>query len=284
MKRRPLPRASGAVEAPAEQGYLPETRGASSGRVLRAVWSGMKLVSGVAIVVCASVAVAWGAHRYALTTPRFAVRSVEIEGNRRKSDAQILELAGLSPGTNLFAIDLSGAERRLLEDPWIKQAKITRQLPGTLQIHLGEREPAALAVIGGLLYLLTPAGEPFKQVESGDPVDLPVVTGIEPAELGRDRARAVERLGTAVQVLRHYERIPMSQAFPAQEVHLTDGGDVVLTVGKQGVTLHLGKGPWRKKLLMASQVETALRHQGQVPGIVFLDNEAHPERVVVRMR
>jgi cell division protein FtsQ len=62
------------------------------------------------------------------------------------------------------------------------------------------------------------------------------------------------------------------------------GGGAVLTVGKDGVTLELGHGPWRKKLLMAARVIGRLRAKGQQPGIVFLDNEAHPERVVVRMR
>jgi cell division protein FtsQ len=271
------------VEAPAEQGYVPESD-ARRGRVWRGVWSLTKLVSGVAIVVCASVAVAWGAHRYAITTPRFAVRNVEIEGNRRKSDAQVASRIGLLAGANIFTVDLAQAERRLLDDPWIREAKLSRRLPGTLKVQIGEREPAATAVIGGRLYLVTPTGEPFKEVERGDPVDLPAITGMEAAELLRDRPRAVERLTAAIQVLRHYERLPMSQAFPAQEVHLTAGGDVVLTVGVQAITLHLGKGPWRKKLLMAAEVTDGLRRKGQVPGIVFLDNEAHPERVVVRLR
>jgi hypothetical protein len=50
------------------------------------------------------------------------------------------------------------------------------------------------------------------------------------------------------------------------------------------VTLELGTGPWRKKLLMAEEVVGELRKKGRTPGIVFLDNTSHPERVVVRMR
>jgi len=58
----------------------------------------------------------------------------------------------------------------------------------------------------------------------------------------------------------------------------------VLTAGKTGVTLHLGRGPWRRKLLMADRVIERLARRGRVPGIIFLDNRAHPDRVVVRMR
>jgi cell division protein FtsQ len=253
-------------------------------RALRSVWSATKLASGVLIVIAASVAVAWGAHHYAVTTPRFALRQLEIEGNRRKTDAEVAELAGLEQGTNVFTLDLDNAERRLLDDPWIKQARLTRQLPGLLRVEIVEHEAVALAAIDGRLYLVTATGEPFKQLEKGEQFDLPVVTGVRSAQLKRDRQGQIARIGDALQALRHYARLPMSEVHPAQEVHLTEGGDVVLTVGKAGVTLHLGQGPWKQKLLMAARVTESLRRRGQVPGIVFLDNEAHPERVVVRMR
>ena len=279
----PLPPPVAAASREAHARSVPDTESRSR-RVLRGLWSATKLASGVLIVVCASVAVAWGAHHYALSTPRFSVRKVEIDGNRRKSDADIVELAGLQPGQNIFALDLANAQRRLLTDPWIKEATISRKLPGTLKVELSEREPAALASIGGRLYLVTPTGEPFKEVKEGDPTDLPVVTGMDAAGLARNRKREIQRVGDALAVLRHYQRLPLSKVHPAQEAHLTAGGDVILTVGKDGIALHLGRGPWKKKLLMAARVIGKLRRKGRVPGIVFLDNQAHPERVVVRMR
>ena len=45
---------------------------------------------------------------------------------------------------------------------------------------------------------------------------LPVITGISPEALVRDRDRELERLQDAMDLLRQYERIPMSQVFPAQ--------------------------------------------------------------------
>ena len=39
-----------------------------------------------------------------------------------------------------------------------------------------------------------------------------------------------------------------------------------------------------RKLSMAETVLSELRRKGKAPGIVFLDNQAHPERVVVRMK
>lgn len=288
-----------ALEAPAEQGFVPggdessppRARASSVAapparleRALRAIVSGVKLSAGVLLVVLASVAVAWGARRYALTTPRFSIRQIDVRGNRRLTAEKIESLAGVRAGENIFSVDTDAAEQRVLADPWIQQVKITRHLPSTLRVDVTERDAAALAAIGGGLYLVTAAGEPFKQLQSGDPDELPVVTGVTPEDLARDRAHAVQRIGVGLEILDDYRRLPMSRFYPPEEVHLSEAGNAVLTIGKRGVTLQLGHGPWSEKLLMAARVMQRLARKNRVPAIVFLDDEAHPERVVVRLR
>lgn len=300
MKGANQRRHGAAVSAPDESVLLDETpKGkkktrAASGKstpppgdtpgLARATWSLMKLFIGVAIVVGAAGAVAWGAHRYALTSARFSIHAIEITGTKRKTDQEITKTLGVKVGDNVFAADSNKLEQKLLTDPWIEQVKVTRALPSTLRIELTEREAGAIASIGDRLYLVTKTGEPFKELEDTDPFDLPIVTGIAADDLARDRAGAVERIATALEIGRHYDRIGLSKTYPVQEIHLAPGGVASLTLGKAGITVHLGSGPWRKKLLMAERVLGKLGQKGQVPGIVFADNEAHPERVVVRMR
>jgi cell division protein FtsQ len=261
------------------EGPPPERPGA-----LRLAWSMAKLLAGVLIVVAASGAVAWGAHRYAMQSPRFSVHEIRVSGAKRKSDEQIVALSGAKVGDNVFAVDTNAVEQKLLTDPWIKQVKVTRALPNTLSIELEERDSAALASIGDKLYLVTRDGEPFKELQEGDPYDLPVVTGVSDDDFVRDRERSIERVALGLEILRHWDRIGISKTYPAEEVHLAPGGEAVLTVGKSGITIQLGQGPWRKKMLMAERVITRVEKKGRVPGIVFADNLAHPERVVVRMR
>ncbi|HEX4479077.1 MAG TPA: FtsQ-type POTRA domain-containing protein [Polyangiaceae bacterium] len=287
------------VDAPSEYGFVAsdspppgpvaprgdgESDGSASPGPLALVVAGSKLVLGLGLVTALSLMLAWGAHRYALTTPRFSIRTLAVTGNHHYNAGELARLAGVSLGQNLFAVDAHAAERKLLEDPWIEQARVGRGLPGTLRVDVVEREAAAVATLDDGLYLITPEGEPFKPVEAKDPTDLPYITGVNTRDLAVDRDRAVDRLAVGLEVVREYQSMPLSKVYEPEEVHLGSDGAVVLTIGKRGTALELGMGPFRQKLLMGARVIAKLQANGELPGIIFLDNAAHPERVVVRMR
>jgi cell division protein FtsQ len=300
MTTAPLKRHGAAIPAPLEEFAVGESpppakaaaraggrrareRTSSPGPVARLLF-GLKLLLGLVIVVGASSAVAFSLHRYALTTTRFGVRKVDVQGAKRLGVEQVRSLAAIELGKNLLAFDTARAEENLLKDPWVSSARVTRELPGTLRVELSERDAAAIAVLGDRPYLVTREGEPFKPIQADDPSDLPVVTGVSAADLARDRPAALERLKTGVDLLRQYERLGVARVHPAEEVSLAASGHTVLMVGRSGIALELGRPPYARKLVMAAQVIGELGAKGRAPGIVFLDNEAHPERVVVRMR
>ncbi|MEN9578829.1 MAG: cell division protein [Pseudomonadota bacterium] len=279
---------AGNVHAPSEdlgasELELGEGDGQTQG-LRRWFWPGLKLVFGLCLVLGSALVVAFGAYRFAVTSDRFALVAVEADGNRRFNEDQLLRLAGASRGDNLFALDLAAAENRLVENPWIGTAKITRRLPSTLRITVTEHTAEAIAVIDGSLYLITRDGRPIQGVDAASESNYPMITGVSAEELAADRTRAIERLAIAVDILRKYARTDVAPAFAAESIHLAADGGVSLIVGSAGISLELGKGPFRQKLLMAARVIGKVRARGETPGIVFLDNEAHPERVVVRMR
>jgi cell division protein FtsQ len=246
--------------------------------------TGLRLLAGLTIVVGASTAVAWSVHRYAMTTPRFGIKTVALSGNSRLTQGDVVEQGGIEMGKNLFGFDTHAAEEKLLKNPWVASVQVTRELPNGLKVELVERKAAALAAIGERLFLVTKDGEPFKEVKPEDPTDFPVVTGISAGDLGRDRVGALERIRTAVGILDKYQGQKLARIYPAEELHLDPAGHATLTVGKQGITLALGLPPYARKLAMAGDVMGELRAKSRTPGIVFLDSDAHPERVVVRMK
>jgi len=297
MIAKPRAAQHGALRAPEESfsfedgaDDVPASVGSSAGSLTPAsgawakVAAALRLALGLALVIGTSVSVAYSVRHYATTSPRFSIQEVNLTGGKRVSPEQARDQAGVVLGSNVFALDTAAAEQKLLQNPWISEARVTRDLPRSLRIEIKEREPAALAVFADHLYLVTADGEPFKQLGAGDPADFPLITGVSVDGLSRDRPREIERVREGLEVLEQYGRVPLSKTQPAQEVHLADSGDVVLTAGKEGITFELGKDGYRRKLLMGEQVVGEMRRKGRSPGIVFLDNQAHPERVVVRMK
>jgi cell division protein FtsQ len=234
--------------------------------------------------MAAALGCVWGLLRYTRTSPRFAIRTIHVQGGARRSPEDLARLSRVFQGQNIFTTDLEAAHAALLEDPWIEQATIRRKLPDTVSLEVVEREAAALVTIGRDLYLSTRQGELFKKPEPGDPFDLPVITGTKADDIVSDRAAAVAMVKRGLDLLAEYEHTSLGKQLPVQEVHLEDDGGFVLMVGKDPIALHLGKGPYRQSLEQATRVISELATQRAQASIVFLDNEAHPERVVVRMR
>lgn len=242
------------------------------------------LVLGICVVLSASIAVAWGARRYITTSPRFGIRTVLVDGNRRLSAEDVATRGGVTIGRNIFEVDLENAGAAIANEPWVEKAVVTRKLPSTVSISVIEREAWAVASIGGELYLVTRDGDPFKSVSSGDPFDLPVITGVEPEKVSLDRPGVVNAYRRALDVVEDMDRAGISKRYPIQEVHLEKDGTIVMTIGKDAIALHLGQTRFREKIEQASRVLSELARRKANPSVIFLDNEAHPERVVVRMR
>ena len=106
-----------------------------------------QLVTGILVVMAASVLVAWGLRRYLHKSPRFAIATISIDGNHRLTPHQIEERAGLATGDNIFNLDEERAQASLLTDPWIESARVQKELPDAVHLHLVEREPRLSATI-----------------------------------------------------------------------------------------------------------------------------------------
>ncbi|MFO0552108.1 MAG: FtsQ-type POTRA domain-containing protein [Polyangiaceae bacterium] len=243
-----------------------------------------KLAIGLAIVIVAALGVAWGGRKYMTTSPRFAIRTVTVDGASRLSPKDIAARGGIRVGDNVLVLDLDGARKKIEADPWVKSATVTRKLPGSVMVSVVEHEPAALVAIEDHLFLASRAGDVFKEVAPGDPMDLPVITGLTAKNAQQDREGVKKDVARAVDVIDEVEQTEFAKRYPLQEVHLVKDGSVEVVVGHDAIALHLGVAPYRGKLEQAERVFAECAARKVQPSIVFLDNESSPERVVVRMR
>jgi cell division protein FtsQ len=266
-----------------DPGAPPRPSNPSSPSLGSRVVSTLRTVVGVSLVVASSTSVAWLARRHVLGSPRFAITNVEVSGSHRRAPAAVVAESGLTTGMNVFAVDLDAARAKILADPWIAEASLARKLPGTISVSVKEREAAALVALGPT-FLASADGSPFKQAEPGDPVDLPVITGIRPESLTDDPEGAMHTIRRAIDLAAEAESSGLGAHLPLEEVHVAEDGTFALVVGRGAMELVLGAPPFRRKLQQAARVVAELDRRGAKASAIMLDNDQRPDRVVVRMR
>jgi cell division protein FtsQ len=74
-------------------------------------------------------------------------------------------------------LDLAGVRQRLLQYPYIQDARVQRRLPDALEIYIVEREPAAVWQNHGRLTLVDVHGVPLEPVSREAMPDLPLLIG-----------------------------------------------------------------------------------------------------------
>ncbi|MEZ4426758.1 MAG: cell division protein FtsQ/DivIB [Nannocystaceae bacterium] len=129
-------------------------------------------------------------------------------------------------------------------------------------------------MLAGGLYLVDAHGAPFKRLEEGERGALPVITGIDRAQLEEDRERALARIRRALAVGEAYREKPRPEI---GEIHVGESGEIVLYTAALAAQLRLGRGPVEPALARLDALLAALDGREDSLSVVHLDVEASPE-------
>ncbi|MFQ5828249.1 MAG: cell division protein FtsQ/DivIB [Candidatus Methylomirabilia bacterium] len=215
-----------------------------SRRPRRRLWRRLALVvSPLALVFAAQVALLY----WLLTSPSFAVTQVEVAGASHLGADEVRAAAGISPGTNLFRLDMRAIVEQVERLPWVKRADLVRSLSGRVALLIEERESFALAAGAGRLFWLDEEGRVLSPEPRAVVPGLPVITGLmrsgEEAGLTLDP----KRLDDALTLLRHLLRRERWLAFQLSEIDVSRAeGPVLYTV--DGIRVDLGDEDWEERL------------------------------------
>jgi len=105
------------------------------------------------------------------------VDEVTVEGRIRTAPEDVLGALGVTRGQFIFDIDLAAARARLERLEWVEQATVSRHLPGTVHVHLVERQPYAVWQRGGRLSLVDRHGALITDNDLSRFAHLPLVVG-----------------------------------------------------------------------------------------------------------
>ena len=221
--------------------------------------------------------------RYVRSSPEFAISELTVEGNARVARQELEQTIGVAVGDNVFARSPEEIEASLQQHPWIAEAHVRRRLPSSFEIRVRERTAVLLLALG-TTYLVDEEGTVFKSLQDGDPVDLPVITGVDEARFRGDRSYRTELLTSAIALATEWRLAGLARREGIAEIHIEANEEITLFVGEDGTEVRLGRGPYRAKLARFRRVMDELQRRESRPLYVYLDNVRRPDRITVRVR
>lgn len=155
-------------------------------------------------------------------TPLLAVRAVEVEGNRRLGDEEVLAAAGVELGTPLLRVDTGDISAHLGEMAALESANVELRWPSTVRLDVVERVPVAFVVGSGGAHLVDASGVPFTEVPEPPPglpeLEVRAVSPEDPA------ARAALSALTALDPVVREQVVAVEAARPSDVRLLLTGG------------------------------------------------------------
>lgn len=169
-KATPAPKLKGAKTAATERMRRVQAprRGLLAGLAL---WTTGIALAGL-FLACVSVLYIYG-YRLVTTHPQLALRHIEMTGNERLSQDDLLAAVGLRKGVNLLELDLRTVEERLTAQPWVKAVSVTRTFPDRLSLAVVEKSPVFWVAEGGTLAYADEHGAYIAPVTQSDIASLP---------------------------------------------------------------------------------------------------------------
>ncbi len=113
----------------------------------------------------------------------FKVAHVTVsEGLNYLNPKAVEVIAGVELGKNIFSVNLGEIQTKLAKISWVKSVVVTRKFPDTIHISVKERTPSAL-LFTDRFFLIDEQAKIFKEVDSEDPIDYPILTGFQESDL-----------------------------------------------------------------------------------------------------
>jgi cell division protein FtsQ len=224
-------------------------------RIANGRWA-RRLQVGVGAAVVAATALAIVARGPALLAaladhPYFAVSEIVVSPTHHVRAGTLLEAVALRPGVSIWRVDPRALAERLAAQPWVRRARVRRELPRRLVVDVTERRPAAILLLDQLYYVDT-TGVAFVRVGERDPLDLPFVTGVEAAIVADDRPFARHAIRQALRLLAGMERAGLP--FRVSEVHIDREQGVTVFPIEPRVSLTFGWSGFGAKLARLHRV------------------------------
>lgn len=117
----------------------------------------------------------------------FTVNHIFVHGQYELSKEKVIHISGIHQGADMFDLDLGEGIQRLIDEPYIYNAYISRQFPDVVNIHVIERQPVVMIRLKED-YALDAFATMLPEPNNYPKDSIPVIRGVDrelPFEMGK---------------------------------------------------------------------------------------------------
>jgi len=197
-------------------------------RVL-AVFSKLVFLAGL----CAAIYIGAreGAKRFFFENQDYQLRTIELQTDGTLQREQILKVADLHEGENIFSMNLGCVRESLQRLPQVDEVEVVRKLPGEIDIRVVERKPIAWITgekqifdpfVSDAAFLVDARGVLMKEKKLlPEYLGLPLISGCSSESLEAGKVVESPEAKTALELLRLSTRSFMQMRFQIREIDVS---------------------------------------------------------------
>jgi cell division protein FtsQ len=216
-------------------------------------------------------------YRFLSSIRWFRVQDIVVTGVEDAMKGPVIDLSGITDEDSLLSIDTAAVERTISEHPWIRAVSVKRDFPHALHLEVHRERPVAVVVLDRMC-LMNREGVLFKEVDENDPIDFPIITGLE-----RGDERLSGHLPRVASFLTAYsvskEVVPLREL---SEVHVEKHGALSVYFTKLPCKVSFGRGDFARKIDSLHRIITHLRMTHRLGRTRSIDMD-YPDRGVVAL-
>jgi cell division protein FtsQ len=179
------------------------------------------------------------ARRFFFENPDYRVNTIELQTDGTLQREQVLKVADLREGENIFSVNLARVRERLQRLPQIDEVEVVRKLPGEIDIRMVERKPVAWITgekqisdpfVSEAAFLVDARGVLMKEKKLlPEYLGLPLILGCSSESLEEGKVVESSEAKTALDLLRLSTRSFMQMRFQIREIDVSKSYCLLVT-------------------------------------------------------
>lgn len=216
---------------------------------------------------------------FALTSPIFNIKNINVLNNNQLSSDTIISLSELKQEENIFKFYSKKVKDKIKENPYIENVKIHRKLPSTIEIEIEEREPKYSVDFMGKYAYINKQG--YLLEISEDSKQLPILIGSSTAEenmvLGnRLDNEDLTRLEDVIKIMNSATEKKLDKMVTSIDISDKNNYSIYLEQEKKKVHLGQTNNLSNKMLYVVSIIEQEQGKEGDIYVDGDLNNKFQP--------